>query len=213
MLLRAYFNVAPGSHVASTIFAILTGCGVAAATVGSNAMVVLAVPHEYIGVAIGLITTARSVGGSVATTVYIVILQHDLSKHLGHNLGTALAKAGLPLADIPAVAGALATSNVTSPALELASPAILAAGIQSIKLSYAHAFRLVYLVSIAFGVLGTICAFYALDVKHFMTREVDIKLEEGAHVVSHADNTGGHIIVRLDSHTAEIRNKKIVHSG
>ena len=37
-------------------------------------MITLNVPHEYIGVAIGLVTTARAVGGSIGTTVYTVIL-------------------------------------------------------------------------------------------------------------------------------------------
>jgi len=62
-------------------------------------MIVLSVPREYVGVAIGLATTARSVGGSVATTIYVTILQHDVESRLGQNLGAALAKAGLPLTD------------------------------------------------------------------------------------------------------------------
>jgi hypothetical protein len=70
-------------------------------------MIVLAVEHEYVGVAIGLSTTVRSVGGSVATIVYVVILQNDVLKHLGHNLVVALARAGLAVANIPAIAGAL----------------------------------------------------------------------------------------------------------
>jgi formate hydrogenlyase subunit 4 len=124
--------IAPGSYIASTIIVILVGAGVSAATVASNAMIALGVAHEYLGVGIGLATTARAVGGSIATTVYSVILQDNVAKNLPFNLGTALIKAGLPIADIAAVAIALVTGNTTSPALELASPAELGAGIAAI---------------------------------------------------------------------------------
>jgi formate hydrogenlyase subunit 4 len=111
---------------------ILVGAGVSAATVASNAMIALGVAHEYLGVGIGLATTARAVGGSIATTVYSVMLQDNVAKNLPLNLGTALIKAGLLIADIAAVATALVTGNTTSPALELASPAELGAGIAAI---------------------------------------------------------------------------------
>ena len=207
MSLSTDIIIAPGSYIASTIIVILVGAGVSAATVASNAMIALGVAHEYLGVGIGLATTARAVGGSIATTVYSVILQDNVAKNLPFNLGTALIKAGLPIADIAAVATALVTGNTTSPALELASPAELGAGIAAIKQTYATAFRLVYLVSITFGVLGMLCALFSRDVKSLMTRDIDIKLEEGAHVVGHADNTGGHIIHRIDSKHVEIVTK------
>jgi hypothetical protein len=44
----------------------------------------------------------------------------------------------------------------------------------------------VYLVTIAFGVVGTVCAAFSTNVDKLMTSHVDIKLEEGAHV--HARN-------------------------
>jgi hypothetical protein len=123
-----------------------------------------------------------------------VILTRSIEEHLGKDIGTALAKAGLPLADAPAVIGALATGNMTSAPLELASPSILAAGACALQVSYAHSFRLVYLVSITFGVLGVICSILSREVWSLLTSKVDIKLEEGAHVVGHADSTGGHVI-------------------
>jgi hypothetical protein len=157
-------------------------------------MVQLNIPHQYIGVAMGLVITARNVGGSIATTVYTVVLSNNLKSHLGLNIATALAKAGLPLADIPAVTEALATQNVTSPAFGLANLAQLEAGIYAVKVSYADAFRLVYLVSIAFGGLGILCAFWTKNFGYLMTRQVDVILEEGAHLSTHLELKGGHVI-------------------
>jgi hypothetical protein len=158
-------------------------------------MVQLNIPHQYLGVAMGLVVTARNVGGSISTTIYTSILSNDLGSNLGTNIATALAKAGVPLADVPAVTGALATGNLTSPALELASPAAIEAGAYALKLSYVHAFRLVYLTSITFGGFGMMCALFTSNFGHLLTTKVDIKLKEGAYFMETADEkTGGHVI-------------------
>ncbi|KAI9743687.1 MAG: hypothetical protein M1818_003003 [Claussenomyces sp. TS43310] len=192
--------VGPGTHIASTILVILIGALISAATVATNTMVQLHVPHQYLGVAMGLVTTARNVGGSVSTTIYTVILQNDLTSHLAKFIATALVTAGLPLADVPAVTGALATANTTSPALALASPQALEAGIYAVKMGYTHAFKLVYYVSIAFGALGIVCAAFTLDIGHLMTSQVDVLLHEGAHIKTRDEGvSGGHII----THTGE----------
>lgn len=157
-------------------------------------MAQLGVEHQYIGVAMALINCSRSVGGSVATTIYVSILKNKVTTFLPTYLGGALLKAGLPLAKLPGVAAALATGNLTSPALVGVSPTILEAGAYGIKLAYARAFRIVYLVGITFGVLGLICSCFSVNVRHLMTDQLDMKMEEGAHVRGHADNTGGYII-------------------
>lgn len=157
-------------------------------------MIQLGVPHQYLGLAMGVVTTARNVGGSISSTVYTVILNNQLTNNLGENVGTALAKAGLPLAEIPGVVEALATGDAKSPALASADPAALAAGVLALKLTYVHAFKVIYLVSIAFGVLGTACALFSKNVGEFMTNKVDVKMNTGAHVGLHEVHTGGHVI-------------------
>ncbi len=88
--------------------------------------------------------------------------------------------------------------------MQLASPMVLEAGQVAIQNTYTHAFRIVYLVSITFGVIGIVCAMFTKDVTHLMTAFIDIKLEEGAHIKSHANNTGGHIIHHVNSKEIEI---------
>jgi hypothetical protein len=99
---------------------------------------------------------------------------------------------------------ALVTGNLTSAVLSLANPLVLEAGKLSIQNTYVHAFRVVYLCSIPFGILGTICAILSRDIGNFLTSHIDIELEEGAHIKSHADNNGGHIIHHVNSHKVEI---------
>jgi hypothetical protein len=139
------------------------------------------------------VTTARNVGGSVATTIYTTILTNELGKRLGVDIATALAKAGLPLAQIPGVTEAIATGNLTSPALAGVSLEILGTGAYGLKIAYSNSFKIVYLVSIAFGVIGAICAMWTQNMGKFMTNKVDVRLDEGAHIKTHGD-TGGHVI-------------------
>jgi len=68
---------------------------VVAATVFSTSMVQLSVSHEYIGIATGLAITARSVGGSIGTTIYASVLNSKLQDYLVTDVATPLAKAGL----------------------------------------------------------------------------------------------------------------------
>lgn len=172
---------------------LLGGLG-AAAVVSTNAMVQLNVPHQFLGVAMGLVVTARNVGGSISTTIYTSVLQTDLKEHLGRDIASALVRAGLPVADVEAVTAALATGNSTSPALALASPVVLEAGIYALKLSYVHAFKLVYLVSIAFGGLAMCFALVTKNFGYLLTNKLEVRLEEGAHIIYHTENTGGHVI-------------------
>lgn len=204
-------HVGINTHIASTVLVVLTGAVVSGATVASNSMIQLAVPHQYLGVAMGLVITARNVGGSISSTVYTVILNNQLTEHLGTNVGMALAKAGLPLADIPGVVEALATGNATSPAFATASPTAILAGILALKLTYVHAFKIVYLVSIAFGIVGSLCALFSKNVGEYMTTQVDVKMSAGGHIGLHEAHTGGHVIDHDGKELSEKRAVPAVH--
>lgn len=171
----------PGSHIPSTIFVCVIGAAIGGGTVIYVTMVQLTVDHNYIGIATGLLITVRSVGGAVATTIYTTILSNDLESQIESRVVTALVEAGTPLSSLEAVIGALTTGSDLSVLASIPTTALYA-GIAALKESYAHALRLVYLVSIAFGVVGVICAAFSNNVDHLMTKKVDIKLLKGAHI-------------------------------
>ena len=168
--------------MASTVLAALTGVGIASATVRSNSTAQLSVQHKYIGVAMGLLTTFRYVGGSIGTTLYGANLNNELGEHLGPNVAKALANAGTSPADIPAIVAALAAGETTSPALANASPAALAAATLALQDTYSNTFELVFLVSIAFGVFGIVCAAFSKNIGEFLTDELDEKLDHTVHL-------------------------------
>lgn len=151
--------------------------------------------HEYIGVASALVTTARTVGGSVATAMYTSILRNKLAAFIPTYVAAPLAKVGVPPVAIPAVIHALSTHTGVE-ALAALTPEQLEVGHYGMKQSFAHAFRVVYLVTIAFGVSATVAVAFTANVDHLMTKKVDIKLEEGPHIHGQVDTGDGHIIRR-----------------
>ncbi|OCK77155.1 trichothecene efflux pump [Lepidopterella palustris CBS 459.81] len=195
--------VTPGSHIASTILVVLIGGSLASANIFQTTIVQLVVAHEYIGVATALVTTARSIGGSVGTTIYTSILTNRLTHYIPIYMAKPMALAGVPLKSIPGIIEALTTGNVASPALAGITLSQLSVAVEGLKQSFAHSFRIVYLVTIAFGAAGTICVAFTANVDHLMTSKVDIKLEEGAHIHGAVDTGEGHIIRHEEFHRKE----------
>ncbi|OCK73556.1 trichothecene efflux pump [Lepidopterella palustris CBS 459.81] len=191
--------VSPGSHIASTLLTVLIGGLVGSASIVTTAVVQIAVPHEYIGIATGVVTCVRAVGGSVATTIYASVLHSRFETNLGTDVAIPLAKGGVSPADIPQVIEALVNGQLTSPALSHVSPATLQAAGEGLKIAFAHALRVVYLVSIAFGVVGTVIGCFSANIDSLMTKHIDIKLDEGAHIQANTDTGEGHIIRHGDT--------------
>jgi MFS family permease len=188
----------PTSNVSSTALVALSFAFVSAVSIFATSMVQLNVKHEHIGVASGLTVTMRTLGGAVATTIYLTILNNKLTSNLPKYVATPLAKDGVALALIPDVILALTSGDTTSPVLGKLTPKALFDAVNGLKGAYANAFRLVYLVSIAFGVIGTVTVAFASNVDHLMTRQVDVKLAEGAHIKVQTDTGEGHMIRQND---------------
>lgn len=190
--------VSRNSHIASTALVALGAAFIAAVSVFSVSMVQVIVKHEHIGIASGVLVTARSLGGAVATTIYVSILQNKLASSIAPDVAVPLAENGVPLASIPAVIEALTSGDLTSPALAAISPKALYAAVVGLQNAYVGSFRLIYLVSIAFGVIGTVMVAFVRNVDALMTDKIDIKLSEGAHIKVQNDTGEGHIIRHTD---------------
>lgn len=191
--------VTPTAWLRSCIFVALTLGMNSAVSFLSVAMVQVGVPHEYLGVASGVIVTARSLGGAVATTIYVSILRNHLTSQIPTDVGGPLIENGVPLTEVGPVIEALTTGDTKSPALAAISPQALLAAIAGLKNAYVSSYRLIFLVSIAFGIISIIVVCFSADVEHLMTKKIDIKLAEGVHAKVQDDTGEGHVL----RHTAD----------
>lgn len=159
----------------------------------STVMIQVAVPHEYLGIATALAVTARNLGGSVGTVIYVSIFTDRLTANIPTYVAIPLAMAGVPVAELPGVVGAL-TGAAPPSLLAGLTPAQIEIGMAGVKQAFTHAFRIVYLSSIAFGVLGTVAVCFCNNVDEFMTKDVEIQLNEGGKFTGVTDTGEGHFI-------------------
>lgn len=159
----------------------------------ATAMVQLAVEHQYIGIVTALAVAARNIGGAVAQVIYVSIFTGRLKHNIVKYVAGPLIGAGVPLDEIEPAVQAIASADAAA-LLGKLTPAQLEVGINGAKQAFVHSLRVVYLVSIAFGVVGTVIVCFCKDVDHLLTKEVDIKLDEGAKLQAVTDTGKGYII-------------------
>jgi len=137
----------------------------------------LNVPQRDLGVAIGLIGTFRSLGGSVCSVLFSSIFAQTAAKHVAAGVSKQLSMPEYPprvfLAIIEAVD--LTLVGVPGEAAKLANvPAtVFDACVVAARYGYAYGFRMTWLASIPFGVLAILCAMVVRDPSKYFTNHVE----------------------------------------
>ena len=135
------------------------------------------------GVANGLASTFRLMGGAVATAIYSAILANRFASKLPIKMALVIKEYNIPSSLVPGLlqAAALNTAESYEALPKAINPKILAATQMAVKYAYVDAFKLVYLVAIAFGVLAiTAAAFTKTIPKERKTLQRAIRMENEA---------------------------------
>ncbi|EED16309.1 siderophore iron transporter, putative [Talaromyces stipitatus ATCC 10500] len=142
----------------------------------------LCVPQEELGVSAGLIGTFRSAGGSVGNTIFSTIITSVLNKRLAPNIIKAALAAGFPADQleklVPAAIGAGMGAPNTFSNIPAATAAVIAATQAAFKDAYAHAFKVVFLATIPFGVVAIVAALFLKDASHLLNNKVAVRQEK-----------------------------------
>ena len=170
-------NLAPNSQVGSTILVFLANFFTATTIIGGFTIIQLSCSPHDLGIATQTANAVRSLGGSVATAIYSTILTNEITENLPKYIAPVLIGNGVAPQDLPATIGALVAGDLTSPAIKALAPATLDAALEQQKYAWAASFRMVYLIGIVFGALGTICAAFSMDVFPLMSNKVDVQLQ------------------------------------
>ncbi|KAK0382689.1 hypothetical protein NLU13_9785 [Sarocladium strictum] len=140
------------------------------------------VPLPYLGVAIGLIGTFRSAGGSFGNAILQTILHSVVNEKLAPAIIEASAKLGFDPEHAGELIGAtvqnalgvpFAFSNVTG-----ITPEIEHAASEALKSAYAYAYQRVFYAIIPFGVIAIICAVLVHDPSQHLTNHTDVRMEK-----------------------------------
>lgn len=140
------------------------------------------IPLQYLGLAVGLIGTFRSLGGSVGNAIFNAILNGVVND----NLGSAIAKAALSTGQFdPADIGPLISATVKNAVgvpgafakVPGITPAVEAAAAKALREVYAKGYRMVFYSTIPFNVVAMILAFFLRDPSQYLTNHTAVRLE------------------------------------
>lgn len=130
------------SEGAAITLCLLGSLAVGSVSATSTSMIVVRVDDRFIGIAVGIATCLRLVGGAVATAIYSAILTNKLKDKIPANVAAAVLPLGLPQSELPGLLEAIATG---SPTAILKVPGItseiIAATARAVRVSYAEGFK------------------------------------------------------------------------
>jgi len=167
-------SVTPNTPARGIVFSFFAGLGVGGLLLPAATILTIVSPDEVIATITAATVSIRLVGASIGYSVYFNVLENKLTQILAPNLGTAAAEAGLPPSQIPAFLGAFLNGNTT--ALATYPLAVIGAATEAYKSSYAQAFKMVYEVSIPFGVAAIVCCLFLGDIRKYMTQRVAVDI-------------------------------------
>lgn len=135
--------------------------------------------------------------------IYVSIFKNKAAHYVAADVVPALANAGLPPSSIPAFLAAAATGSESAflkvPGI---NTKIIEVGVAALEGAYAHAFRITWLATLAFGLLSVLAACFSRNLDDKLTHDVVRRLGHGfvpgkeTHVDSHtnlkAETQNGH---------------------
>lgn len=142
----------------------------------------LNVPQKDLGVAIGLIGTFRSLGGSIGSVIFPAIFHAVSNKHVAAGIAKTAIISGVNPQRIPQIIGATIETIVGVPGamagLQDIPASVLDACIAAARDGYAYGFKIMWLSSIPFGVVAIACACAVRDPSKYFTNHTEIRLNE-----------------------------------
>ncbi|KAF2093872.1 TRI12-domain-containing protein [Rhizodiscina lignyota] len=123
-----------------------------------------------IGIAVGIVSTFRLLGGAIATAIYSSILYSTFSDRLPSEMMKALTSSAQGTDFLRRMgASALIKAAVANKAIAYSkvpgiTPGIQVIAVTAVKEAYVHAYSIVYLAAVAFGVTALVCAVFVRSI-------------------------------------------------
>jgi hypothetical protein len=134
----------------------------------------LCLEDKNIGLATGILGSARTGLAAIALSVYISVLNNKLLVNIPKYVIPAATSAGLPSSSIPALLEGFTSGSFDR--VQGISPAIIAEAYDAYQTAYAKSFQVIYLISITFGAMAVIAAICSPNLEGNFNQSISRKL-------------------------------------
>lgn len=159
---------------------VLAGLGIGGIVVPASIITMIVCPDDLIATVAALTLSIRVIGGSIGYSIYYNIFVNKFTPYATEYIGTVLVEGGITsipiITDVIELTGAALPSQIKLIPGIAGNDALYNAVIEAGQVAYAAAYRYVYLTSIAFGVVATICALFLGDISAYMDDHVAVKM-------------------------------------
>ncbi|KAK6380418.1 hypothetical protein LTS17_005608 [Exophiala oligosperma] len=163
-----------GSRSMAVAFVILSCFAVGAIEAMAYTLAPLLCAPEDIGLALGVMLTARTFIPSISTAIYLSVLGSKLSTNIPKYVIPAATNAGLPASELPGLITGLGTGNFSG--IAGITPGIISASTVAYQTAYTKTFKLIYLSTIAWGGAGIIFSLFSANMEAKLDDTVERRL-------------------------------------
>ncbi|KAH8593865.1 major facilitator superfamily transporter [Bisporella sp. PMI_857] len=158
------------------------------------AMASLHIPHSMLGLAIGLLGTARGSGAAVGSAIFYTVFNTRFEHYVGSEVVQVALRNGLSPADLPKIIPGAITYNLDIPhsleGINGMTPAIKEQLRVAVRSAYGHSFKMVFYVTIPFTVVALLCGFLVKDVTVYMTNHTQFRMSKSITTHHKEDDNG-----------------------
>ena len=130
---------------------------------------------QDIGLATGVLGSIRALGGAIAQSIYVSILDNKMADYLPKYVIPAAENAGLPASEIPTLFSAITAGNLTIvPGMTPAIEAVVGA---QVTRAYISSFKIVFFATIPFSALLITMSFLVPNMEQFLHHNVAKRLQ------------------------------------
>lgn len=157
---------------------VLAGLGIGGIVVPASIITMIVCPDDLIATVAALTLSIRVIGGSTGYSIYYNIFINKFVPYATEYIGGTLIKAGITspeiITEVIELTGAALPDEIKLVPGIAGNEALYNAVIRAGQVAYAAAYRYVYLASIAFGVISTICSLFLGDISAYMDDHVAV---------------------------------------
>lgn len=157
-------------------FGILAAFGVGGVVVPAATVALIAAPDSLLATTAALSLSIRTVGGSIAFTIYYNVFVQKLSQQLPRLVGQYAVEAGLAQEDAANFVATYLTIPADVGKIPGVTPEILQGAVMGSRWAYAGSLAYVWYASIPFGVLAILACCFLPDIKKYQTNRVAVAL-------------------------------------